>query len=107
MGEGEKKNRKIIKGHPGNDEDLNQRDDGENGKVRSDGRGSAKEEDREEIQGDGEDWGRGPGQQRDGATQRSWPSRSSSFSRKSISARVSAGLATTMRKKLLRVPWGW
>ena len=46
MGEGEKKNRKIIKGHPGNDEDLNQRDDGENGKVRSDGRGSAKEEDR-------------------------------------------------------------
>jgi len=50
-GRGEK-NREIIKGHPGNDEDLNQRDDGENGKVRSDGRGTAKEEDMEEIQGE-------------------------------------------------------
>lgn len=40
-------------------------------------------------------------------TQRSWPSLSSSLRRKSISARVSAGLATTMRKKLPRVPWGW
>ena len=46
------KNRERIKGHPGNDEDLNQRDDGENGKVRSDGRGTAKEEDTEEIQGE-------------------------------------------------------
>lgn len=40
-------------------------------------------------------------------TQRSWPSRSSSLRRKSISAWVSAGLATIIRKKLPRVPWGW